>query len=1022
MFGAVLVVASAFLAASFAAENADAWMHLATGRALANGSYHLGTDPFAYTTEGAAWVNHAWLYDAASYGVYQALGGSALVIAKAILVALLTALLLTLAWKGTARWLAALAIFLAVAALSPYLLLRPIVLSLLFLGLTYAWLERQAATASQMGAVLTWRRAVPLLAMFALWANMDEWFLLGPALVALWWLGSLATSTDPQQGTPKAPDSDLPRRRLPLLFLAAAGLLAAVVNPHHVRVFTMPELFDAASDHVWIDSAADLALWQSPLEWPRSAETPQRPARIAYAALALVGLGSFAASRGGARLPRLVIFLSFLVSTLLRSGMIPFFAVVAGPIAALNFQETRAWVSAETGRLRSPFVWGLLRLLGVLILAGGALACWTGWVRSLPGQPPRWDLVLDPSLEAAARQIAVWRAEGKLSEKGHGLPTSPAAAYALAWICPAEKSFCDARPHLFAAEIRDDFAALRQTLFGAEPDTAKEWRRLIGKHRFTHLLVDDGDDQRLDIGLRHLFSSRAWTVHYLQGRTTIFAERDQAMALTAPPVDPARRAWEPAAGDLAPVQGPRRDPEPRTWLDAFDKPSPGRHPNRDECLVWRAYFDGQRGPFEQRLRALWDHGMAASMVALPPGGSSWPTLLPGQLLRYACLRYNQSAERTDARSPLAFIALHVFGRFPFRYDDGPPAAAFLAIRAARRALQLAPDDALAHLYLGEAYMRLWRGTRERSFSLDQLQHVRRLQTFTALKHAVELDGTLLAAHELLAGLYQETGDHDFALEHVQAAANLLQARAAAASERGSETLERLSERRKFWQEREKELARVVRDGQVAIAAQNLEGFQRAQFARARGLPGQALLMLLKADAATRGRGGFLLMVELFLEAGRTREVRALLAPELEGVLGAPILQDLRAKLAVASGDYAGAQENLPDPVLLLQVPAWNLTRLSPRVLLGLILGEQLLNAPAGLPHLEAPILMSRLGQLVAPVGAAAENAAVRGVLALEAGEIESARKDFQKTLETFEDAQGAAGLARHYLEKLREGQ
>src|SRR3954447_15938290 len=73
---ATLVLAFAFLAASFTARNSDLWLHLATGRLIADGQYPFGTDPFAYTTENAYWANHAWLADLALYKAHAAVGGS----------------------------------------------------------------------------------------------------------------------------------------------------------------------------------------------------------------------------------------------------------------------------------------------------------------------------------------------------------------------------------------------------------------------------------------------------------------------------------------------------------------------------------------------------------------------------------------------------------------------------------------------------------------------------------------------------------------------------------------------------------------------------------------------------------------------------------------------------------------------------------------------------------------------------------------------------------------------------------
>src|SRR6266478_9517223 len=86
---ALLVVVFAFLVSSFAARNTEVWQHLGTGRLLARGEYHFGQDPFAYTTQGIYWANHAWLFDLLIYTGYQALGGTGLIVLKAIAVVVL---------------------------------------------------------------------------------------------------------------------------------------------------------------------------------------------------------------------------------------------------------------------------------------------------------------------------------------------------------------------------------------------------------------------------------------------------------------------------------------------------------------------------------------------------------------------------------------------------------------------------------------------------------------------------------------------------------------------------------------------------------------------------------------------------------------------------------------------------------------------------------------------------------------------------------------------------------------------
>src|SRR5947209_15935469 len=188
---AMLVMAFAFLAASFAARNSDLWLHLAAGRLLARGAYTFGSDPFAYTTGGAYWAIPAWLSELALYAGYRGLGGAGLVALKAVAVAALAGLMLRLARHDGPSWVGGACTLLAVLAMSPRLLLQPACLSLLLLAVCL-WLLRTGG-----------RALYALPALVALWVNLDGWFLLGPLLVALFGLGPLLAP--PGTGTRRLP-------------------------------------------------------------------------------------------------------------------------------------------------------------------------------------------------------------------------------------------------------------------------------------------------------------------------------------------------------------------------------------------------------------------------------------------------------------------------------------------------------------------------------------------------------------------------------------------------------------------------------------------------------------------------------------------------------------------------------------------------------------------------------------------------------------------------------------------------
>src|SRR5205807_152233 len=116
-------------------------------------------------------------------------------------------------------------------------------------------------------------------------------------------------------------------------------------------------------------------------------------------------------------------------------------------------------------------------------------------------------------------------------------------------------------------------------------------------------------------------------------------------------------------------------------------------------------------------------------------------------------------------------------RFVLGEDDVPPALLYLTIRAARRALAVNPSDAQSHLVLGETYLRLLKGTRERVWAeqVPELAQLRRAQASAALNKALALDPALVKAHLTLGQLYQEIGYLEPALRHLRTGKKLADA-------------------------------------------------------------------------------------------------------------------------------------------------------------------------------------------------------------------------------------------------------
>src|SRR5262245_62174871 len=237
----------AFFLASFAVTNADFWMHLATGRLIAQGEYVPGDeDPFSFMSEPGPWINHSWLYDWGLYTLYELIGGQALVVLKGLVAVALILVLFQLRRREFGWGLPVGALALSALAMSPRLFFSPMLLSLLALAITLALLFKkqtslfasspagptgQPEATSVASGHTGWRHLWWLPVLFALWVNLDSWFILGPITVAVFLLGMLVQR--------RAGNDVGPPPRL-LAGVLGVGLLACLVNPYHVRAFQLP--------------------------------------------------------------------------------------------------------------------------------------------------------------------------------------------------------------------------------------------------------------------------------------------------------------------------------------------------------------------------------------------------------------------------------------------------------------------------------------------------------------------------------------------------------------------------------------------------------------------------------------------------------------------------------------------------------------------------------------------------------------------------------------------------------------
>src|SRR5262249_17955688 len=302
--------------------------------------------------------------------------------------------------------------------------------------------------------------------------------------------------------------------------------------------------------------------------------------------------------------------------------LIPFFAVVAGPITALNFRERlSAQALLRTGRPGSPSAVVLLACLVLLALP------YPGWLQGFhrPARPPGW--AAPPHRAPGPR--AEWRHQGTpLPPQARTFATHPDVAHYCAWFCPGEKVFLDSRLPLFlhvAGDYRRVCLALDLPASDKEARIGRSeegWRDALGQRDVRGLVLYDPDVQRLTAALRRgARAPQRWRLLRVDGQAVLVGWEGADVALPATlSFDPERQAFHPGAGAVPPAledePGTLAPSETPWWsLDLRGRPS-GSSWEAGAAAVYLRLF--QAGADPQREERLAVH--AAELLPIPPGG------------------------------------------------------------------------------------------------------------------------------------------------------------------------------------------------------------------------------------------------------------------------------------------------------------------------------------------------------------------------------------------------------------------
>jgi hypothetical protein len=443
--------------------------HTAAGRRMLSTGHFIDTDPFSFTFAGKPWVAYEWLGECLM-AILDRIGGlDTLLLATATILAGLYTWTAHRLLRSGLHWLpTAFLTMLMIAGSANHLHVRPHISTIIFLGLTFAWLCDFEAGRIGLGR-LGW-----LIPIFWIWSNIHGGALAGLATMVLalggWCIFRLLGLESPIERL---------RQVAPLVFIIAVCGLTALVNPYGVR---LPQ--------IWLEImrspvVARLIQEHSPLD-------PQSPDGVFVLSLGLVYLGTLASLRPWRPRVTWLIPLFWLCQVVLRVRHSTLFSItavlaLADMLPCTSLAAFLARPGRDLFRFRSQDLeskpgidWRPALLpVGVLLLAAVLQAMGVrapivgqGWVRLDSGH---WPVELLPELKEIEREHP---------EEARIFNDFLYGGF-LTYFTPKLKIFIDDRCELYG----DDWLLQFSEAMHNDPQRVADWRR---EYEFQYALVATG--------------------------------------------------------------------------------------------------------------------------------------------------------------------------------------------------------------------------------------------------------------------------------------------------------------------------------------------------------------------------------------------------------------------------------------------------------------------------------------------------------------------------------------------------
>jgi hypothetical protein len=434
----------------------DYWWHRRTGELIAHDRIFPRTDPFAFTTDGKAWIDHEWLAQLVFYGVDSTLGYLALFAACfALGVAAWWLVRRTLLAEGVAPTQALLLSLAPLVFGAMHWRARPAMFTLFFFALVLH--ELFAARRGERRSI--WHLAL----IMPLWANLHGGYVIGLALIAIFAVAQRVDGRVPGATWRHA------------CAVLAAGFVLTVLNPYTWRLWLYPLTYFMGEN----ESLRRIDEWQSP-DFHQIRSMP-------LAALLLLTIVTGVAGRrlDAWRTALLVVFGAMALQSMRHQTL---FALAWAPCVAPALVERWAWWRRED--VGSPGV----PSFNYALLAGGAAALLMVVLVSPSGLPLRSAPVAGsmPFPEASAAYVAREHPGARIfNEYGWG-------GFLIERLYPTNQVYIDGRADLHGALVEEYQRVIR----------GDGWREAFARHGITVAIVPPS------LPLVRELRGAGWTVGY----------------------------------------------------------------------------------------------------------------------------------------------------------------------------------------------------------------------------------------------------------------------------------------------------------------------------------------------------------------------------------------------------------------------------------------------------------------------------------------------------------------------------